>query len=216
MQWGVRMYLFSRVARLGTGALRDSMSWAVGQAERVNHITGLDVSLWSTRFSPALGTVAWTTFVPDLATLEAANDKLMVDDEYIDAVDQGAKHVVGGADDRLLQLVYGTPDPNQRPEYVNVVRAVLADGAFVRGMEAGVEIAQRAEKITGRQVAFGMGMTGVYGEVAWISGAADIQEYEAANAALAADTSFAQYLDSIVGTFQQGDLTSQTVYRRLV
>ena len=84
------MYLFSRRARLRPGNTRQSLAWATEQTERVARISGLEVNLWSQVFSPAMGTLVWAAFVPDLTALEDANDKLMVEDEYLSAIDAGA------------------------------------------------------------------------------------------------------------------------------
>jgi hypothetical protein len=73
------MYLFSRRVRLAAGNTRAAMEWALGQTEKVNRITGLPISLYAQVFSPEVGAIGWSTFVPDLATLEAAGDKLQVE-----------------------------------------------------------------------------------------------------------------------------------------
>jgi hypothetical protein len=108
------MYLFSRRAHLSSGKFRDSMAWATSITERVTQTTGLQLGLWNQTFSPAVGTLVWSTFVPDLAALEAANDKLMVDDAYIELVDRGNQFVIPGSiDDSLGMLIHGQPDPNR-------------------------------------------------------------------------------------------------------
>ncbi len=70
------MYLFSRQIRFGPGNTREQMEWALQQTEKVNQITGLQVNLFMQVYSPEVGAVGWSTFVPDLPTLEAAADKL--------------------------------------------------------------------------------------------------------------------------------------------
>src|SRR5690349_25144533 len=122
------MYLFNRQIRFGPGKTREQMEWALGQTERVNQITGLQVSLYMEVYSPEVGAVGWSTFVPDLATLEAAGDKLQADDSFVAAADNGAAMTDGGASDSLAQVIYGEPDPNRQIEYVTVVRDVCATG----------------------------------------------------------------------------------------
>jgi hypothetical protein len=211
------MYLFSRRVRFGTGQTRAAMEWALGQTEKVNKITGLQVSLYMQVYSPEVGSIGWTTFVPDLATLEAAGDKLNVDDDFVSATDKGASLIVGGADDTLSQVIYGQPDPSRSIEYVTAVRSVCATGNLARGMELGVEIAQRAEKITGTPTLFLADVTGTYGGVGWVSGHENVQALEAAQQKLASDPSWAQYLDKEVkGTYtDEPSATTQLVYRRL-
>jgi len=121
------MYLFSRRARLSGVKFRESIAWATSITERVAQTTGMQVGLWNQTFSPAVGTLVWSTFVPDLATLEAANDKLMVDDAYNDLVERGTEFVIPGSiDDSLGMLIHGQPDPNRHIEYVAAVHTTMS------------------------------------------------------------------------------------------
>jgi hypothetical protein len=211
------MYLFSRQIRFGPGSTRDQMEWALAQTEKVNQITGLQVSLYMQVYSPEVGTVGWSTFVPDLAALEAAGDKLQADDAFVTATDKGAAMTVGGATDSLAQVIYGEPDPSRQIEYVTVVRAVCATGNVAKGMEAGVELAQRAEKVMSTPSLFLADVTGIYGGVAWASGYENVQALEAAQQALAGDESWAKYVDKETkGVYaEEPSLTTQIIYRRL-
>jgi hypothetical protein len=211
------MYLFSRQIRFGPGNTRQQMDWALGQTEKVNQITGLQVNLFMQVYSPEVGRVGWSTFVPDLPTLEAAGDKLNADDSFVSAVDKGAAMTVGGADDTLAQVIYGEPDPNRQIEYVTVVHTVCATGKVGRGMEAGVELAQRAEKIMGTPVLFLADVTGNYGGVGWASAYENAQALEAAQQALNGDASWAQFVDkATAGVYtDEPSMTTQTIYRRL-
>jgi hypothetical protein len=212
------MYLFSRRARLAPGNTQAAMTWATDITEKVNQITGLNVSLFTPIFSPEVGTLSWSTFVPDLGTLEAATDKLTVDSGYLSMLDAGAKFSAGGADDMLLQIVHGTPDPNRKVEYVTSVQSVCANGSVARGIELGVEIAQRVEKVLGTPGMFCTLATGNYGAVAWISGFADVKELDAAQQKLAADTKFAEFIDKNVPGVYTDDPTEsrQLILRRII
>jgi hypothetical protein len=211
------MYLFSRRARLAPGNTREAITWATSITEKVNQITGLNVGLYALTFSPGVGKLSWSTFVPDLPTLEAANDKLLVDDGYASMLDAGAKFALGGADDALLQIVYGEPDPSRQIEYVTTVQTVCASGNLTQGIELGIEIAQQAEKVLGTPVLFATGVTGNYGAVGWLSGYADVQEMERAQQALAADAKFAAFVDKGVrGVYvDEPTETQQLIYRRI-
>ncbi len=212
------MYLFSRRARLVLGNTRAAMTWATSITEKVNQIVALNTSLFAQTFSPEVGTLVWSTFVPDLATLESANDKLLVDDSYVSLVDAGAKFAQGSIDDSLLQLVSGEPDPNRQVEYATTVQTICASGSVARGVELGVEIAKRVEKITGLPVLFATAATGDYGAVAWITGYTDIRELETSQQALAADTKFGEFIDkSVRGVYTDGPTVTQSlVYRRIL
>jgi hypothetical protein len=211
------MYLFSRQVRLATGHTREAIDWALAQSEKVHTITGLQVGLYTQVFSPNIGTVAFSAFVPDLAALEAAGDKLNVDDAFIAASDKGAALTVGHPVDRLAQIVHGDPDPNRSIEYVTVVRAVCASGRIARGLELGVEIAERAEKVTGTPTLFLSDVTGTYGGVSWTSGHADVQAMERAQQSLAEDAGWVKYIDKEVGGVYSDEpyTTTSLIYRRL-
>lgn len=211
------MYLFSRRGRLGGGNTRKANEWAMGITEQVNRITGVGVSLYSQVYSPEFGTLVWSCFVPDLVSLEAAGDKLLADDTFVAAEDKGAAMIPGGLDDGLFQVLHGEPDPNRPIEYVTSVQAVCANGKLARGMEVGVEIAQRAEKITGTPTMFLIGSTGPYGAVGWVSGHSDVRAMETAQQALAADESWGKYIDKEVADVyaEAPGFTTQLIYRHM-
>jgi hypothetical protein len=211
------MYLFSRRARLAPGNTHAAMAWATEITEKVKKITGLNVGLYAQTFSPEVGTLSWSTFLPDLATLEAANDKLLVDDAYVSMVDAGAKFALGGADDTLLQIIHGAPDPARQIEYVTTVQTVCASGSLAKGIELAIEIAQRAEKTLGVPVLVATGVTGNYGSVAWISGYANVQELERSQQALAADAKLAEFVDkSVRGVYVDDPTTTKRLIYRHV
>jgi hypothetical protein len=194
------------------------MAWATEITEKVNEITGLNVRLYASTFSPEVGALSWSTFVPDLATLEAANDKLLVDDAYVSMVDAGAKFAPGGADDALSQIIHGAPDATRQIEYVTIVQTFCASASLTKGIELAVEIAQRAEKTLGNPVLVATGTTGGYGSVGWFSAYANVQELERGQQALAADAKFAEFVDkSVKGVYADDpSLTQQLIYRRIV
>ena len=194
------------------------MTWATGITEKATQLTGLNIRLFASTFSPAAGTLSWSTFVPDLPTIETANDKLLVDDGYVSMLDAGAKFALGGADDALLQIVHGTPDLDRQIEYVTTVQTVCASGSLAKGLELGVEIAQRAEKVLGTPVLFATATTGHYGAVSWLSGYADAHALEQSQQALGADAKFAEFVDkSVKGVYADDpSLTQQRVLRRIM
>ena len=210
------MYLFTRSARLGTGKTREGIAWALGMTEKVNQITELDVSLWIPVFSPGIGTLTWSAMVEDLAVLEAADAKLAVDDAFVAESDRGAAFGDGqGIEDTLAQLVYGSPDASRRPTYAAVVRSALTAGSFASGLEVGVEIAQRVEKLTGIPTMFLLSTTGAYGGVSWITGYESVQELEKAEAAVNGDADFVKLIDKKAATAFESSASTQTLHRRI-
>ena len=193
------------------------MAWAVAVTEKANQITGLGSALYSQMYGPEAGTVVWTAFVPDLTSLEAAGDKLQADNAFVALTDEGTTMLVSGPDDALLQVVHGEPDPDRQVAYATSVEAVCANGQFRRGVELGVEIAQRVEQITGARTIFLSAMTGPYAGVAWVSGFADAAEMERSQQALMTDTDWADFIDREAGTVYSAEptATTQSIFRHV-
>jgi hypothetical protein len=209
------MYLFTRQARLAPGRTREAVAWAIGITEKVNQITSLDLGLWTPVLSPGLGTMSFGTAVESLGDLEDADAKLSVDNLFQDAVEGGAHFLAGNVEDETGQFVHNPAAPDNT-SHVAVVRAQLANGSLRRGIEVGVEIAQRASTIGGAPTAFLLSTTGSYGGCAWITSATSMRELETAEQAVNGDASFLTYLDEeAAGCFVEG-ATTQGIWRRVV
>ena len=209
-------YLFSRSARLAPGNIPAAMAWAVQMTEKVNAIAETRVSLWSTVMSPELGQLSWTTVVDDLAVLTATDEKLMADSGYHDLAAQGAEFDSGnGIQDGLVRYVHADRDGIATAQYATLVRAVLAPGSSVKGIELGVRLAQQAKAITGRPTSFGASQTGVYGEVGWIALYDSIDQVQAAGEALSADASFSKLLDERASKAYLAGRSTQTISRKI-
>ena len=166
--------------------------------------------------SPGNGTLTWTTFVEDLTTLETAEAKLMVEDAFVAEIERGVGFMTeAGIDDELAQVLHGEIDPSRDPRYAAVVRSVVVPGGFAKGVEAGIEIARRATELGGQPTTFLLATTGMYGGVAWVTGADSLAELERAEQAVNADPGFVQYIDEVApGAFQPG-VTTQAIYTRI-
>jgi hypothetical protein len=209
-------YLFSRRGRLAPGNVLDGMTWAGKITEKVNAIGEVPVSLWTTEFSPQVGTLSWTTVVEDLAQLRALDTKLMADSGYLSLVEEGARYTSEvGLDDGLVNLIHADPDTGTG-EYASIVGATIAPGSFVRGIELGVEIAQRAKAITGRPTSFGTGQTGGYGEIGWVVLYDSVEQLQSASEALSSNVEFAQYLDEHASKAYIAGMSTQTIFRKLI
>jgi len=213
------MYLFSRRARLAT---LDAFEWAVNITGAAGAALGSPVELWGNTLSPAFGTVSWTSWWPDLTSLEAGLAKLGADGAYNELAAQGSDLIEGVVDDTLYSTVSGgpaapgEPGADGGPQYVNGVTAVCAGGNLARAMTAGVEIATRAEAITGVPTMFVRQMTGAYSGVAWLTGFPDLGAYESSMDKLASDPGWLTLLDSTDGCFvEDAALTQSTVYGKL-
>lgn len=207
------MYLFSRRARLNSAA---GAEWAINILGRVKEVTGNEVQLWANAFSPGFGTVSWTTWWADLASLETAMTALQGDVKYNALGAEGPSFIEGAVDDALIQTVYGEPAGGASNQYVAGVQAVCAGGNLARGMATGVEIAQKVEAIAGVPMLFARSLTGPYGAVGWLSGYENLAAFETAQEKLAVDPGWLDYLDSTNGCYvEDGALTQSTLYTKL-
>ena len=78
-----------------------------------------------------------------------------------------------------------------------------------------MEIAQKAESITGLPTLFTSGATGVYGQVGWATGHENVQSIDAAQAALMGDPSWMELIDNNGEVYAQTPSPMQIVLRRV-
>lgn len=215
------MYLFSRTARLTGRQQAAAMAWVTTVTEHVAQATGLPIVCYAQVYSSDVGTLKWSNVVPDLATSEAAFDKLAVDGQFAELLEQGQDYLVpGSVHDRLSAIIHPAEFPEQAgslPEYGSTVETTLASGHLVDGITLGVEIAQKAQAITGLPTLFLTDLTGNYGSVQWLTGYANITEMEQANDAINADESFLKLIDGKAGVCYTDDpnASRQLLFRRI-
>ena len=114
----------------------------------------------------------------------------------------------------LIQLIHGEPDPSRELQYVGSVQAVCAAGNVSRAMELGVEIADAASSATGLSTLFARGLTGPYGGVGWMTGYENIEQYQEAQDAIAADEAMMRLVDSTAGVFAEDPAVTQAALLR--
>jgi len=201
------MYLFTRQAHIKTAA---GAAWAAEIAAVAGEASGNPVQLWAPTLSPGFGTANWTSWWPDLASLEAGFAKLATHEGYNALAEQGREHLDGVVNDGLLQPIHGAPDPDRDINYVLGASAVCGGASLGRSMTAGIEIAQQAESITGASTMFVRAVTGPNSGVAWLTGYESLAALETANEKLAAEPAWLTVLDSSHGCFIEDTTVSQT------
>ena len=208
------MYLYSRRMRVNSF---DAVTWASDTAAAHHAATGVEMQVWGAVFSAGFGTIAWTAWHENFAALDAAADAAMADAAYMAKSAEGNQWAADGVvDDQLQELIAGAPDPDADPLYVSSVQSACAGGNMARGLGAAVEIAQRADAITGATTLVCRNVTGPYSGVAWFTGTADGATMDAQNAALAADAGFLELVDSFAGAFiDVVDPRQSVLWRRL-
>lgn len=211
------MLLFAREIRMNGSRPREAIAHAVRLAEHVTQTNGVPVDLWAKVYSPAADTLVYTAFLPDMTALEAAMDKLMVDDGYHDLVEQGREYMIPGTlSDALLTVVHPAEfPPEDRPiSYVRSIESSAVVSRIGEAVEVGVEIAQRAEEITGTPTLFGISETGPFIGVEWLYPYADAAEAERANMQIATDERLRELIGKTKDLFIAGAST-RTLYRKL-
>lgn len=210
------MYLYSTAVRSGMANPVKVMDWALRMTQKINQISEVPTALWTSVMSPAIGSLAWTAVVSDLAVIEDTETKLAADPGYMALVDEAtALMSTDPADQMLMQLVHGDRDAASiDAHYATTVRATVAPGSMRTGIELGVDLAQKVKQITGLPTSFAVGVTGDYGAVMWVSLAETIQQVQAANEALNADEDFSKAVDKDAGKAYLPGAT-QTISRKV-
>lgn len=209
------MYLFNRTVRLAPGQQLAGLEWAVKITEKVNQVTGLNVGLWTPVMSPGYGSLSWGAAVETLTDLEDADAKLNADSIFIDLAMTGAAYTTGTIEEQVAQFIHN-PEPNPATTHVAVVIAQMANGHFQKGMEVGVQIAERATAAGGNPTAFLVGTTGAFASCAWITAATSLKALEDGEQALYGGSDFIPFLDKEAADCYLPSSATQSIWRRVV
>ena len=206
------MYLFARRRAVNLAQTRAALAAAVEAGSRVSQLTGIPVYTWSHVLSPDVATVAWTCRVEHLDELIEAQDKMAASDELMTWIEQNDSLFSGTIEDSVLQVIHGSATPTPAP-FAQVARGVCANGSMSDAISNGIEISEVASRVTGLTTLFGVSLSGMYGGVAWVTGAPDLGTVETANASLQANDEWRKVVDRAGHAFQPG--VTQTLLRRL-
>ena len=206
------MYILGRSRAINQAKGRAAAAAAVEAGSRASEIIGIPVFVWSSVFSADGPAVMWSARVEHLSEAVAVDDKLFADDGFAQWVEDNDGLFAGPTSDVISQVVHGAPTGPPKA-YVQVTRAICANGSLSEAMGIGIELAETAERITGIPVMFVTPVVGDYGAVAWMVSADDLGEVEAANAALVADEDWLKLVDRAGHVFNPG--TSSFMLRRI-
>lgn len=208
------MYLFTRSRRVDPGQVGEAMGWAVQVTESVKRVSGREVGAWSAFASPELGTITWTMYLESMVALETVSDQLTADADQLKLMKAGAGFFDGPATDGLATIIHGVPDANApRSTYAGVAIAASANGRASDAVMGAIAIAEKATSVTGELTMVGVGATGPFGGIVWITPAPDLATLEAGNAALLAEPTWLQTIDQHGTAYLPG--AAQSIYRRI-
>lgn len=198
------MHLFMRTLTL-TGNPRDTMPWASSMTDYVNSVTSLNLTCWSSTFGFPVGTVIWSARIESQAQQAAATASLATDNKYFDLIEQARDMVAGPAEDRLVNVIHGTP--GTPPGLGSVVQMTVATAVVDRMADAvawSVDVAQHAESVTGYPVMVALDRFGQMGTVSWISSVPDMAAADDVQAKMAASPTYLDRLAATKGLFIPG------------
>lgn len=201
------MYIFARSRAINPAQGRAASAVAVEAGTRASEIIGVPVFVWATIFSTDGPGVFWSARFDHLADAIAADDTLFADEGFAQWVQDNDGLFVGTPSDVISQVVHGAPTGPPKA-YVQLTRAVCANGSLSEAMGFAIEFAETATRITGVDAMVVSPVTGPYGAVGWISTVDDLAEVEAANAALAASDEWLKLVDRGGHAFAPGARTS--------
>ncbi len=181
---------------------------------RATAVSGVEINAWMTVGSPNATTIGWSAWFETLSAWEEAANKLAADALYNEALEVGDSLFTGSVTDRLVNLVSPLSADAPVASYVGTVDAVAANGHIGDAINHGLELAAAATEISGLTTLFGVGSTGPYGGLGWLTGAPDIATFEDAQNRINADPKFLKLVDSGGKFYAPG--AQQTLYRRLV
>lgn len=210
------MYRFARSALL-TGNPAKATEWAVTIAEKVNQISEMPVQLWSSVLSSPLGLTIWTATVDSVSEIEATDAKLAVDSGFLDLQAAGADYIVPGSPgDSLSTIVFATPGAEQGNfHYASATTAQVLPGQFRRGVELGIEFAQKGHSLCGLATTFETGVTGAMGTVTWAIAADSLEQLQRGEDAINTDESFLAKIDT-EGSKTYQPTATVSYFRRLL
>lgn len=198
------MDLFSRQVML-VGAPTAYMAYATEMREYVSDKLGQDVGLWAAVFGAPRGAMSYTARVEGIAGVQAMNAKLVGDADYMSKLAAGVAHGGGPAQDNLLQPLHGeVGEAAPVGSVATVTTAVVANGAYAEAVGWGIEMAQLVESLAGTPMIFGMSAFGTFGQVTWISVAADAAAADAAGEAVNSNADYMARLSAIGDLFVPG------------
>jgi hypothetical protein len=211
------MYLFTRVATLGGGGERRSMTWAAEMAALVDERSDHDLTLWRCDFGFPVGTVVWSTWAESLQSLNAGFASLLEDEGYHAMAEKGLEFMSAPPEDSLREVVHGGPTGGEAPPIgavTTVTTATMAAGKYNDGVAWGVEMAQLVEEVTQAPTTFLLDGYGTFGQVTWLSGAPDAAGADAANAAINGNDKYLAALGDVGTLFEPGS-GHRALYTRL-
>jgi hypothetical protein len=150
-----------------THSLTDALARMVGD------ITGMQVSVFASRYGESAQTLRWSTRADSQAELQTSMDKLAGDPGYRQWWEAHGDLFTGVTTSQLTSVVSAanvTPVPRR---FYTVLTATATNGRYADAVAFGVKAQQFVAEATGLTTMFGTSVFGPFGEVGWLTGLDD-------------------------------------------
>lgn len=200
------MILFTRTLKV-LGNPREHGEWASRMAKLVSEKTGKETALWAGLSGTATTTYIFSAFYESMADFVSAAELIAADEEYLDGVGSGRRHLVGQPEDGHVEIIHTSGGEYRRPGIGGVVQLTTATPALGKlgaAITWGAQISELVTDITGQPVLFGHSVAGTFGELAWVGTSADASAWDRNQEALNQDPRYLASLDEGTPNFVDG------------
>ena len=166
---------------------------------------GVPVSMWIGGVGTVPGSVAWSVPVESVAQWAAYSDALLADATYRERSAVGREFIESMEADELMQIVHGEIDrPAEVGQYVTSVEATMHPERSAQAAAFAPEVAAAWSEVTGLPALVATNAAGSMNTISWLARHDDAASIDAANAAIAASSDYAEVLAKGDGLFTSG------------
>ena len=166
--------------------------------------TGLTLSAWGTIVGAPYGSFAVSMRVDGMAELLESTAKLAGDEAWAALAGDSARLFAGPAEIRFQTVIAATTEQMNSTPIVSINRSQIANGQIKTAIGRSVEMLNFVKGVTGIDGMLAMSDGGPSNELAFIFGVDSAEAGDEANAALAADPTWLDMMDSAGHLFVSG------------
>jgi hypothetical protein len=167
------MYIFGRSREANPQRYFEAAEAAVELAHLVGDMTGMQVSVFASRYGEPIQTIRWSTRADSQSELQTNMDKMAGDKAYRNWWESHADLFIGSTTSTLTSVVSAanvTPVPRR---FYTILTATAANGRYADAVAFGVKAQQFVAEATGLTTMFATSVYGPFGTVGWLTGADD-------------------------------------------
>jgi hypothetical protein len=198
------MHIYSAQMTAAVGSQMETAGHITRTRDVASAATGLTISAWATIVGAPSGSFALSMRVDGMAQLVEATAKLAGDEAWAALADDSARLFAGPAEIGFQNVIAATTEEMASPALVAINRSQIAAGQIKAAVERSAEMLNAIKEVTGIDGMLTMSDGGTSNELAFIFGVDSAEAADAANAALAADPTWLDMMDSAGHLFTSG------------